>query len=140
MSENSEAFFYGLYMDSELLESLGFNPESVVKAKVDSYELDLFGAAKIVPKPNSIVWGNVIKLPKQDLEAMYSFETTKAYSPIKVQVTDIHGSSRAVSCYNLPEATGEQFNSEYQQKLIHVLKKQKFPAEYITSVEKLKKN
>lgn len=140
MSESVEAFFYGLYMDTDLLESLGFKPESVGKAKVDSYEINLFGAAKIVPKVNSVVWGNVIKLPKHELEAMYSFETTKAYSPMMVQITEASGSSKTVSCYNLPETTSEPFNSEYHKKLIQMLNKLEFPDEYISSVEALSEN
>ncbi|MFQ5486321.1 MAG: gamma-glutamylcyclotransferase family protein [Desulfobacterales bacterium] len=137
MSETVEAFFYGLYMDSELLKSLGFMPGSVQKAKVDSYVINLFGSVKIVPKVNCVVWGNLIELPKQDLEAMYSFESTKAYSPEIVQVIESNGNTKNVSCYNVVETSGELFNSEYHEKLVQTLIRLGFPTEYISSVKAL---
>lgn len=137
MSDSVEAFFYGLYMDPELLESLGFRPGTVKKAKMDSYTVDLFGAAKIVPKAGSVVWGNIIRLSEPDLKAMYSFDATKAYSPQMIQVTEADGKFATATCYNLPESNNNPFNSEYHEKLIHVLKKLEFPSEYIDSVKAL---
>jgi len=127
-------------MDTDLLESLGFQPESSCKAKLESYALDLFGPAKILPKENSEVWGYLIELPQSDLEAMYSFETTKAYFPIKVRVALESGEVKEVGCYNLDRVDGQPFNSEYLEKLVKILKKQAFPDAYISSVEKMEAN
>lgn len=137
MNDIVEAFFYGLYMDPELIKSLGFEPQSVEKAVIDSYALDLQGSAKIVPEEGSIVWGNIIKLSKNDLAAMYSFDTTKDYSPEMVQVKDSNGNYKMVSCYNLSVSDAEAFNSEYRDKLVNLLKQLDFPDDYITRLELL---
>jgi len=140
MTDIVEAFFYGFYMDPKLIESLGFEPVSVEKAVVSSYALDLFGSAKIVPRKNSVVWGNIIKLSTSDLKAMYSFESTKHYSPEIVQAKDIQGNSKYANCYNLPESGNEPFNFEYHQKLLTLLKELDFPAEYIVSLQSINEN
>ena len=111
MTDTVDAFFYGLYMDPKLLASLGFKPISVEKAEANSYALDLFGSAKIVPSENSVMRGNIIKLSEKDLKEMYSFESTKSYSPEMIQVKDSNGIYKLVNCYNLPESTDEPFNS-----------------------------
>ena len=140
MIDTVEAFFYGLYMNPELVESLGFVPMSVEKAQLNSYALDLCGAAKIVPKENSVVWGNIIKLSKVDLVAMYSFEATQNYSPEIIHVKDSKGNYKSVHCYNLPESNDEPFNREYHQKLLNLLKDLDFPGDYIVSFEVMYKN
>lgn len=140
MTDTVEAFFYGLYMDPILIESLGFKPLSIEKAKVSSFALDLFGAARIVPRKDGVVWGNIIELSKSDLEAMYSFESTKIYSQELIQVEDVNGNNKLVNCYNLPESSDEPFNNEYHQKLLNVLKELNFPAEYIESLASINKN
>jgi len=137
VTDTVQAFFYGLYMDSELLRSLGFVPGSVIRARLDSYALDLFGLAKIIPNNNSVVWGNVISVSEQDLTAMYSFETTKSYKAESVQVFDIDGNAMSVNCYNTAASPNLPFNSEYQLKLVKLLKKLEFPVDYIASVNAL---
>ena len=140
MTDTVEAFFYGLYMDPKLIESLGFEPITVEKAEVNSYALDLFGAAKIVPREDSVVWGNIIKLSKNDLQAMYSFETTEIYSSEVIQAKDSNGHYKLVNCYNLPESPDEPFNKDYHQKLLNLLKELDFPVDYINSLESINEN
>ena len=138
MPNTVPAFFYGLYMDCELLLSLGFKPGAVKKAKLDNYAIDLHGLAKIIPNNNSVVWGNVITLSEADLTAMYSFESTKSYKAENIHVTDIDGNVVMVSCYNIHATPDEPFNLEYQKKLLPLLQKLAFPANYVNSIEALK--
>jgi len=135
MTQIVSAFFYGLYMDTDLLKSLGFHPVAAHKAVLRSYALDLFGPAKIVPRTGGIVWGNIVTLPGKDLIAMYSFEATRAYAPETVEVTDGDGNPISVCCYNLPKSDRDPFNHEYYEKLILTLKKLDFPSEYIVSLK-----
>lgn len=136
--ETAEGFFYGLYMDPDLLRSLGFNPSAPRIAAVESYALDLHGAAKIMPRQGGIVWGTLIKLPKADLAAMYSFETTKQYQPERIQVKTIDGEIVDATCYNLPRNEQASFNSEYLEKLLVITRKLGLPGDYIASLENLR--
>jgi len=131
MEDLVEGFFYGLYMDPGLLTSLGFEPIESRVAKLDGYELDLHGLAKIIPKSDSTVWGMLTKLRRSDLDAMYAFETTKAYKATAVEVTTADDAAVSVVCYNVPADDGAEFNREYLEKLVEVAKKMKLPGHYL---------
>jgi hypothetical protein len=140
MTETSgqvEGFFYGLYMDPELLLSLGFRPAASRMARLESHELELKGSVKIVRKQGSTVWGILIKLPEKDLKAMYDFETTKAYRPEIVNVITNDGENIAVSCYNLPVDETAELNIGYLEKLIPVARRLNLPIEYIKKLERI---
>lgn len=135
MTKLVEGFLYGLYMDEELLKSLGFNPVSSRMAMVESYELDLRGLAKIIPKDNSQVWGMLVKLPEDDLLAMYSYETTKVYKPEIVNALIEGRNIISACCYNVPKSNDAALNSEYLEKLILIAKKLNLPIAYIKKLE-----
>lgn len=130
-----EGFFYGLYMDIELLESLGFKPVSTRMGHAESYELDLKGMAKIIPREGSQVWGMLITLDESDLDAMYSFETTVDYKPEKIQVTLGDGHQVTVPCFNVPPDSNAAFNTEYLEKLIPVVTRLGLPDKYINTLK-----
>lgn len=132
-----ECFFYGLYMDVELLKYLGFNPNSAHTAVLEGYALDLRGSAKVIPRQGNQVWGMLIKLPPADLQAMYSFETTRHYTPEQVAVNLPDGEQVQACCYNLPASNDEPLNLEYRDKLLVVIHKLGFPDEYIGMLEGL---
>lgn len=133
--ETVEAFFYGLYMDPDLLNSLGFNPSQPVVACVESYALDLRGPAKIIPSQGSTVWGTLMTLPASDLDAMYAFDTTKHYKPEKVTVKTVEGSVVSACCYNLPVNSSGTINKDYLEKLIPTAHKLGLPGDYIKTLE-----
>lgn len=140
MTKIVEAFFYGLYMDADLVNSLGFHPQGTVKAVLESYALDLHGLAKVVPQEGSVVWGNVLSLPEDELQAMYAFESTKVYAPEMMTVKDVHGNAKQVGCYNVPPSPDAAFNGAYQEKLLQLLHREDFPAEYINIIETMAGN
>jgi len=136
----TEGFFYGLYMDPDLLRSLGFNPSTPRIASIDSYELDLRGAAKILPVEGSTVWGALIELPENDLDAMYSFDSTIHYKPEIVYPKTMDGKVVRSICYNLPKNENDTLNIEYLKKLIAVAKKLTLPGDYIRKLETMYDN
>jgi hypothetical protein len=38
---STRVFFYGLYMDATLLESMGFQPRQVGAARLDNYQINI---------------------------------------------------------------------------------------------------
>ncbi|MDH5324869.1 MAG: gamma-glutamylcyclotransferase [Gammaproteobacteria bacterium] len=138
MNQSIEGFFYGLYMDSDLLRSLGFSPGLARMAVVHNYELDLHGFAKLVPKQGGEAWGMLIQLPESHLRAMYAFETTKHYKPERITVVCIEsGQEVEATCYNVPVQPEFPLNKEYREKLVQAMKKLGFPqkaTEYVCSL------
>ncbi len=130
MDKQVNGFFYGLYMDPELLASLGHEPLAAQPAKLTHFALDLHGLAKVLPQEGATVWGMLIKLRQRDLAAMYSLPTTRRYSPQQVEVITLDNETVPAQCYNVPASPDAAFNGEYLDKLLEVVNKVGLPAEY----------
>lgn len=138
MNKLVEAFFYGLYMDEDLLRCLRFTPAGSQKVYLPCYQLDLRGQVKITPHKDSRVWGMLISLPESHLQAMYDFESTRDYVSGSVDVVTEQGGIVAANCYNLPEDSEAEPNLEYLEKLVTLLIKLHFPEDYIASLKKIR--
>jgi len=136
-SDSVQGFFYGLYMDPELLQSLGVTVSKSRLACLDNSQLDLRGLIKTIPAPGQKVWGMLIELTKQDLEFLYSREGAKAYHQERVTVSLLEREMVAATCYNLPVDEAGVFNQAYVMKLVPVLKKLSFPEAYVRWVQNL---
>ena len=54
-----EVFFYGLFMDEELLRGKGLEPEGGEIAAIDGFALRIGQRAALVPTPDAKVYGSV---------------------------------------------------------------------------------
>ena len=130
-----EGFFYGLYMDPDLLKGLKYSPHNPRIAYVEDYQLDLRGVAKMIPQQGSKTWGMVIQLSQADLDQMYGSEATKSYQPETMTAILQDGQAVQTACYNLPPDQSAELNRMYGFKLLAILKKLSLPADYIWEVE-----
>jgi Gamma-glutamyl cyclotransferase, AIG2-like len=77
-----EVFFYGLFMDEELLRGKGLEPEGGEIAAIDGFALRIGQRAALVPTPGAKVYGLVFSLtPRSELDRLYSESSVQAYKP-----------------------------------------------------------
>lgn len=135
-SRRADVFFYGLFMDEELLRAKGLRPKDRELASVDGLALRIGDRAALVPTPGARVHGLVISLTLAELEKLYSESSVQAYRPQAVLVRLASGGVVAALCYNLspPPAAAER-NPEYAAKLRAVAQKVGLPAEYVASLQ-----
>ena len=67
-----KVFFYGLFMDPDLLRKQGLTPDKPIVARLDHYELRLGERATMLPTPGEQVWGIVMGLNEQELKKLYA--------------------------------------------------------------------
>ncbi|MDM3872483.1 gamma-glutamylcyclotransferase family protein [Porticoccus sp. W117] len=128
-------FFYGLFMDADLLRESQIVPENPCPAYVDDFELRIGQRATLVPAAGARSYGMVFALTHDDLDKLYSAPGLEHYRPEAVLACSLDGEEIPALCYNLEEAPGDdEVNSEYAKRLRTVLEKLGFPAEYIASV------
>jgi hypothetical protein len=134
-TRRAEVFFYGLFMDADLLRARGLEPRGTELAAVDGFALRIGQRAALVPAAGSRVHGVVISLTLSELDSLYSEPSVQAYQPQAVLARLSDGSVIAALCYNLaqPPAPGER-NPEYAAKLRAVAQKVGLPAEYVRSI------
>ena len=128
-------FFYGLFMDVELLKSSGVIAENPRKAYVDGYALRIGNRATLVPTAQGRAYGMVLALTHDELDALYGGPGLENYRPEALQATLMDGGSLPALCYNLLEAPADdERNDAYAAKLRDALGRLGFPADYIDSV------
>jgi hypothetical protein len=131
-----EIFFYGLFMDPQVLEAKGIHPGDARLAAVPGFGLRIGARAALVPTPGGEVHGVLMKLSHADLEKLYSEPSVQAYRPEPVLAVARDGATVAALCYNLPEPPApDERNPEYAAKLRALARRIGLPREYVLSIQ-----
>jgi hypothetical protein len=130
-----DVFFYGLFMDQQLLSDKGARATDVRIATVPGFVLRIGARAALVPDSAGIVHGIVMKLSHMDLERLYSEPSLMAYRPEPVLATLQSGATVAALCFNLPEAPSpSESNPAYAAKLRTLAQRIGLPGSYVASI------
>ena len=130
-----DGFFYGLFMDVDILKESLVTAVRPRRAYVDGYSLRIGRRATLVPSEGARSYGMVFALTHRDLDRLYSSPGLLDYHPEAVLVSTLDGGSLPALCYNLLELPGpNEANANYAARLRETLGKLKFPSEYITSI------
>jgi Gamma-glutamyl cyclotransferase, AIG2-like len=131
----ADVFFYGLFMDPDVLRDAGVSPQSPEIAVLDGYELRIGDRAALAPKETARVYGVVMSLRLREIAQLYAEESVAAYRPEPVLLTLAGGQRLAALCYNLavppPAGTG---NRVYAAKLRGAARKVGLPADYLATL------
>jgi Gamma-glutamyl cyclotransferase, AIG2-like len=130
-----EVFFYGLFMDPQVLEAKGVHPVDARLAVIPGFRLRIGARAALIPTPGGEVHGVLMKLTHADVEKLYSEPSVQAYRPEPVLAIASNGASVAALCYNLPEPPlPDEHNAEYAGKLRSLAQRIGLPPDYVTSI------
>lgn len=135
-SRRIDGFFYGLFMDSDILRESGVTAENPRHAYVNDFALRIGQRATLIPSPGARAYGMVFALSHDELDRLYAAPGLDQYRPEAVLARSMAGESFPALCYNLRQAPGPgEANAEYAARLRAVLGKLGFPSEYIDSIE-----
>jgi len=136
MSERRvDVFFYGLFMDSSILQEQQVQPTNARRGYVEGYALRIARRAVLVPRAEARAYGVVFGLTYGEIDRLYAAPGLEQYRPEPVAVQVLEGKTVPALCYNVPvEPPPEERNAEYAARLQAVLAKLEFPREYAESV------
>lgn len=129
-------FFYGLFMDESLLASKGAIATEPTIGYVDGYSLRIGERATLLPEPDSRAYGVLMKVPSDDITALYSEQSVAEYVAEPVVVTLPGGILVPAVCYNLPTAQLVGKNPEYAAALLALATKLGLPDSYLRHIRK----
>ncbi len=130
-----DGFFYGLFMDVNILSGSGVMPIDPRRAYVDGFALRIGHRATLVPSAGRRSYGMVIALTHAELERLYDAPGLDQYRPEAVLAHCLDGGSVAALCYNLlTEPRPDERNPQYASRLQETLRNLRFPPEYINSL------
>ena len=130
-----DVFFYGLFMDAELLRAKGANPVNVRTACVPGFALRIGQRATLLRSPDSRAYGVVMELTHAEIEHLYAEASVRAYQPEAV-VAELNDGSRVLAlCFNLLVPPGpEEASAEYAAKLRALAGRLGLPADYVENI------
>ncbi|HWS71948.1 MAG TPA: gamma-glutamylcyclotransferase family protein [Thermoanaerobaculia bacterium] len=127
-------FFYGMFMDAELLRGKGADPRNIRPATVDGYALRIGERAALVPEAGSRVYGLLMDLSHADLDLLYAEPSVNMYRAEPLLCAS-GGATIPVVAFNLPAAPSpEESNAAYAEKLRDLARRLQLPAEYIERI------
>jgi hypothetical protein len=130
-----DVFFYGLFMDAELLRGKGLSPQDVEVGLVPGMSLRIGQRAALVSDHQGQTYGVIMSLAWDELERLYSEPGVQAYRPQAVLVHPASGGVVSALCYNLPEPPPpDEHNAEYATKLRAVARRAGLPEDYVASI------
>lgn len=130
-----DVFFYGLFMDKDLLRARGRAPTNERIASVRGFALRIGQRATLVPSADNSVYGVVMSLSHEDIDVLYSEASVSMYRPEAVLARFPDGQLVPALCFNLPVLPGpEERNAEYATKLRALSHQLGFPKDYVASI------
>lgn len=130
-----DIFFYGLFMDEDVLKEKGCTPTNVRIASVHGFALCIGQRATLIPNSDSLVHGLVMSLSHDELHALYSDTSVSMYRPEAVLAQLSSGEVIPALCFNLPLPPGpDERNAEYAARLQALTRRLRFPEEYVSSI------
>lgn len=129
-------FFYGLFMDEQLLAAKGLQPSTMCSGYVDGFELRLGERATLIRRPNARAYGILMDIPSSQVAELYSDASVADYRPEPVSVQLVDGTSAEATCYNLPADSLSGTNKAYAQSLLALATRLGFPDTYLQEIER----
>ena len=135
-SRRIAVFFYGLFMDADLLRTKGAHPVNPRSACVPGFALRIGQRATLLQNPDARAYGIVMELTHVEIEQLYSEASVRAYRAEAVLAELTDGSQVPALCFNLLVPPGsEEANSEYAAKLRDLARRLGLPSNYVESIQ-----
>ncbi len=129
-------FFYGLFMDADLLRTKGAHPVNVRPACVSGFALRIGQRATLLEIPNARAYGILMELTHDEIELLYSEASVRAYHPEAVLAELTDSSQVPALCFNLLVPPGpEEVNAEYATKLRDLARGLGLPSDYVEAIQ-----
>ena len=134
-SRRITVFFYGLFMDEDLLKAKGVQPTSVRQACVRGFALRIGQRATLVPISGARAYGLLMELSHEEIERLYADPSVSMYRPEAVVAELADGVQVPALCFNLQVAPqpGES-NDAYATKLRDLARCLGLPADYVDRI------
>ncbi len=134
-----EVFFYGLFMDKDILIKNGIQPANPRKGYLNYYALKIGNRASLIPHKNEKSYGIVMTVNSEAIHDLYAEPSVADYIPEEVKVITNTGDAITATCYNLPAESLTGTNTSYAESLYQLAKQEGFPDDYLEKIKEMAK-
>jgi hypothetical protein len=129
------AFFYGSFINLDVLKQTGYVPGQYEVAKLDGFDIHIRPLATLVRSDQHCVYGVVASGTPEQLNRLYSQDWVKNYLPEAVLVETLDGKWRPALCYIAPVAETRPAANDYIDRIVGPARQHGFPAWYLARLE-----
>ena len=133
-AQEVKVFFYGLFMDEDLLAAKGVTAGNAVVGFVDGYRLRIAERATLQRRAGARAYGVMMDVSAAALDSLYAEASVTDYVPETVTVELPHGVRTRARCYNLPEDKIAGANKQYAEALLKLATRLGFPEAYLGQI------
>lgn len=131
-------FFYGSYMNQDVLKEVNLVPEQWEVARVSGFEIVIQPRANLVPSDRHCVYGILAMATHAELDRLYSHAKDvlgETYLPLAVLSETMGGMWRPALCYIAPSMEGRPAAQDYVERIVKPAREFNFPEWYVRRLE-----
>ncbi len=135
-------FFYGSYMNFDVLAEVDLVPQAWEVACLPGFELSIAPRANLVRAERGVVWGINATATHAKLDRLYSEHAKgllgETYLPEAVLTHTADGAPRPAMTYICPEMARRPADAAYVDRIVAPARRFGFPAWYVERIESFK--
>src|SRR2546426_11825201 len=135
-SDSLQVFFYGSFMDTEVLRNLGVVPKKVETAELKNWSIIFSPLATIVRSEGDSVYGTIAELSQDQVRMLYTRDDLKHYNPVDITVATKRSKGVSAQCYISKPSTGQNPSEEYLRRVIQAAERLGFPPVYLARLRR----
>ena len=131
-------FFYGSYMNFDVLKEVDFVPEQWEVAKVSGFDIIIQPRANLVVSDQHCVYGILATATHAELDRLYAHAKGvlgETYLPEVVLAETLIASYRPALCYIAPSMEAKPAANDYVERIVKPAREFNFPGWYIKRLE-----
>jgi hypothetical protein len=131
-------FFYGSYINRDVLRDVGLVPDEIEVAKLSGFEIRIRPLANLDHAPAGIVWGILTRVTHAELERLYAHARDVlggVYLPQAVLVETLEQELKPALCYIAPSLEERPATGDYIDRIVGPAMEYGFPVSYIERLE-----
>jgi cation transport regulator ChaC len=131
-------FFYGSYMNFDVLREVGLVPGASEVGRVAGFEVRISPRANLVRSDGGVVYGLLATATHDELSRLYAHARDvlgEVYLPEAVLVETLDGTWRAALCYLCADMRPQPADPAYVERIAGPARALGFPAWYIERLE-----
>lgn len=136
------AFFYGSFINFDVLTQVDYIPDHYEVAKLPRFDIRIQPLANLVYSDERSVYGVVATATHQQLRRLYDYAETElggTYLPHAVLAETVTGTWRPALCYIAPSMQAAPAANDYIDRIVGPARQLGFPDWYIARLEQFRR-
>jgi len=137
-------FFYGSYINPDVLKEVDLVPEHWEVARLAGFDLIIAPRANILRDPAQVVWGILATATHTELARLYLDHAKgilgEVYLPEAIMATDEHGRLRPAMTYISPAMESRPAEHAYVERIARPAEQFGFPDWYVAKIRSFSLN